>query len=435
VRWQIALLIAVVSAVTYIDRLNFAIAGSAIQTEFHFSTATMGWLLSAFVLGYALFQIPNGWLADRLGGRRMMTFAVIWWSAFTAATALAPRWHLVGWFSIAWAFGVVRFLVGVGEAAAWPTASRMVGLWLGEDQRGMGSSLNLIGVGASGLMAPLLIAWILGLYGWRPAFLLCAAMGLVLAVVWYVLTRDRPEEHPGVNAAELAEIHAGELASPPAVPSTRVLYRTMLASRSVWGLSLGYFCPGYPIYIFHTWFFIYLVRVRHLSLLRSGVWDSGPYLAILILAPLGGWLSDRASLWLGRTSGRRLAAAAGMIASAVLLWTGAHATSQPLALTLLCCAAGFNMFGAASWWATTIDLLPQATASLAGVMNAFGNLGGWAAPIATGYFAVAFGWTFALDVAALVSLAGAALWFLVDAGQPLTLPDIRSEGLASTPRP
>lgn len=417
IRWQIAIFLVAIAALTYLDRLNFGIAGKAIQDEFGFSTTQMGWLLSAFVLGYALFQIPGGWLADRIGARRMMTFTVIWWSVFTALTAIAPQLPLAKWFGVAWSFAMVRFLVGVGEAASSPTSSRVVSTWMGKERRGLGSSLTLLGIGIGGTFAPLAITRTMQAFGWRSTFFLCALVGLVVALCWFLDVTDRPEQHPRINNAELELIYPGE--QPPfhraESPARRTIpYARILTSRSAWALSLGYFCQGYPIYIFHTWFFIYLVRVRGLSVLRGGLWDAAPYLAIVILAPLGGWTSDRLSRLLGRSYGRRISVWLGMGGSALLLWTGANQSNVPLALTLLACAAGCNMFAAASWWAATIDLAPESPASLAGFMNTFGNLGGWLAPIGTGYIAVQFGWTAALDVAAIVSLFGAVAWFWVD---------------------
>ena len=180
VRWHILLLLGVIAALTYLDRLNLSIAGKHIQDEFAFSTETMGWILSAFVLGYALFQVPGGWLGDRLGPRGVLTAAMIFWSAMTAATALAPRLPLVQWFGVAWSFAVVRFLVGMGEATVFPNISRMTAFWMSARERGLASSLWLVGIGAGGMVTPLLVGRISERWGWRASFYVCAAIGVVI---------------------------------------------------------------------------------------------------------------------------------------------------------------------------------------------------------------------------------------------------------------
>ena len=126
VRWQIVGLLGIIAALTYLDRLNLSIAGEYIQNEFAFSTQTMGWILSSFMLGYALFQVPVGWLGDRFGPRNLLVIALLWWSLFTAATAIAPNLPLAGWFGVAWSFAIVRFLIGVGESATFPNSNKVV---------------------------------------------------------------------------------------------------------------------------------------------------------------------------------------------------------------------------------------------------------------------------------------------------------------------
>src|ERR1700704_1468604 len=151
VRWQVVTLLAVVAALTYVDRLNLGIAGKQLVEEFKFDNQTMGFILGAFSLGYALFHIPGGWLADRFGARRVLAFAVLWFSAFTALTAVAPRLPFLAPLGAAWSFVIVRFTMGLGEAAAIPVGNKLMAYWLGDRERGFGTSLFLAGVGAGGI--------------------------------------------------------------------------------------------------------------------------------------------------------------------------------------------------------------------------------------------------------------------------------------------
>ncbi len=422
VRWHMAALLTLITALTYLDRLNLGIAGQFIQQEFRLSTETMGWILSGFVLGYAIFQVPGGWAGDRYGPRRMLTFAILWWSVFTAMTALAPRLPIRAVLGLAWSFFIVRFLIGVGEAATLPNANKVVAYWLGIKRRGIGNSLFLMGVGVGGVSTPMLIAWLMQRWGWRESFYVCGMLGVVIALGWHLYATNRPEEHPRVNAAELELIRADAADSTRAGMHRRPPWKRLLSSRSSWALMLSYFCEGYPNYIFYTWFFMYIVQARHLTVSQGGFWGAAPFLAIVILAPIGGWFSDFAVHRLGKRRGRQTAAWLGMLSSAVLLTTGAHAENNTLAILLLGAACGFNIFSTSTWWATCIDMAPNFSGSLSAMMNTWGNIGGAISPVLTAYLATRFGWPRALDFAAGISFLAVVLWFWVNADENLEAP-------------
>jgi ACS family glucarate transporter-like MFS transporter len=422
VRWGIMALLAAVSALTYLDRLNLSIAGQYIQDEFAFSTQTMGWILSAFVWGYMLCQIAGGWLGDRYGPRWVLTLAILWWSAFTAGTAVAPRLPLAAWWGLPSSFVTMRFMIGVGEASTFPNANKLVANWLGATHRALGNSLPFAGIGLGGSVTPVLIAWLMQRWGWRTSFYICGLLGMLVALVWNRYATDRPEQHWGVNAAELAVIRANRIENQTGGISGGPLrsappWKRMLSSRSIWALVLSAFCVGYQAFIFYTWFYIYLVRVRGLTVMQGGVWGAAPFLAIAILAPLGGWFSDRAVERFGHRRGRRTALWLGILCSGATLWLGAHAIDIPAAIVLLALAAGSNLFATATVWAVCIDLAPTFSGSLSGLMNTFGTLGGAVSPILTAYIASRWGWPQALDCAALSSVIAAVLWLGVDASE------------------
>jgi ACS family glucarate transporter-like MFS transporter len=416
-------LLLIISALTYLDRVNLSIAGKIIQDEYGFSTQAMGWILSAFVLGYALFQVPAGRFGDRYGPRGVITWASLWWSIFTAATAIAPRLPLVGWFGMAWSFVIVRFLVGAGEAAAYPNGNKIVAFWMAPRQRGLGSSLITTGSGVGGAVTPMLIVWIMQHWGWRSSFYLCASLGVIVALGWQLYATAHPEDHPHVNTAELEMIRTG--LTPPlrdAQPTNhgqRLPWSKILSSLTVWSLILSYACLCYPAYIYYTWFYIYLVRERGLTLMQGGLWGSTPFLAIMLMAPLGGWASDRLVARIGKQRGRQGTVWLGVACSAILLSAGAHTANNTLAILLLAASAGFNIFACVSWWATCIDLTRNYSGSLSGLMNMCGNLGGWLAPIGTAFIATRLGWPRALDFAALLTLIAGVLWILVNADHNL----------------
>jgi ACS family glucarate transporter-like MFS transporter len=424
VRWRIVLVLAIVAGVTYIDRLNLGIAAKFILEEYKLSTQSMGWILGAFSLGYAVFHVPGGWLADRYGPGRVLAGAILWFSIFTALTAVAPSLLIVNLLGPAWAFAIVRFTMGLGEAAALPVGNKMMAYWLGEKELAFGTSIFLAGVGAGGVVAPFFISWLIRQWGWRASFFVSGAVGTALAIVCYTYVTSRPEDHPGVNAAELGLIHGpGKFEKDAASPNTNVSavpWRKILATRSIWALMISHFCLVYPVYIFFTWFFVYLMKARGITITKASFWASAPFVANVFMVPLWGWLSDRAVEQLGKRMGRRSSAWLAIGGSALLLWSGSQTANNTLALLQLAIAAGFNFAASAVLWTTCNDISAKFSGSISGSMSTFGSLGGWVSPVLTGYVAAKFGWTAALNLAAAITIVSGLAWFFVDAEQTIT---------------
>jgi ACS family glucarate transporter-like MFS transporter len=414
VRWQMMALVTITTILTYLDRLNFSIAGHFIESEFSFSLRTMGWILSSFLFGYSLTQIPGGYLADRFGPRKVLILAISWWSVLTAATAIAPLLPLTRWFGVAYSFALIRLLIGIGEAPSSPSYTKVVANWMGRKRTGLGSSFNLFGIGLGGALSPVLITSIMQRWGWRTAFGICGVLGIIVALVWYFSATDRPEQHPRVNRAEINLIGRGRTSETVTTTKIAVPWGRIVANRSVLALVLGYFCQGFPIYFFHTWLFIYLIKVRGFSLTQGGFYGATPYIAIAVMSPLGGLFSDFAVRALGKPMGQRVAVWLGMFSSAGLMWAGAHAPNKVTAILFLAAAAGCNMFASVTFWAACIDLGQRYSGSVAGLMNTFGNLAGAFSPIVTAYVASMFGWTSALTLAAIVTVGSGLSWLGVD---------------------
>jgi MFS transporter, ACS family, glucarate transporter len=431
VRWHILGILSLIMVATAFGRLNLGIAGKSIQEEFHLSSQAMGWIFGAFAFGYALFQIPSGWAADRFGPRKTLTLAILWWATLTMAMNLVPFLTLRLSLNLAWTFGVVRFLTGLGEAASYPSANRMVAFWTTKTERGIGSSLLLGGVGAGGVMAPALFALTMQHWGWRSSFLVSGTFALIVASVWLVFSTNRPEEHPRINPAELKILDADQRAlnCGPSV-SVRTPWRKILSNRSVWALLLSYFFHGYTPFIYFAWFFIYLTHVRGLTVAKGGLWGTTPFIAMTLMSPIGGWLSDKAVKRFGTRRGRQSTAWFGMACSALLLWLGSRTTNNAGAILLLAGAAGFSNFAAPSWWAACIDLAPNHSGSLSALMNTCANSAGGVAPVLTAYIATTFGWARALDFAALMSFTAGVIWIFVDASKSVETSEINLRGPA-----
>ena len=419
-RWHVVMLVAVVSGLTYFDRLNLGIVAKNIQEEFQFTAQTMGWILGAFSLGYALFHIPAGWLADRFGARRVLAGAITWFSLFTALTAIAPRLPILNWLGAAWAFAIVRFLMGAGESAAMPVGNKMMGRWLGPKERALGTSTFLAGVGAAGIIAPILITRMATDFGWRMPFLVLAIVGILIAFGCYSYVTDRPEDNRRVNAAELVLIRGvTRVGAQHAESRGAIAWNRVFSNPSVWGLMISHFCLVYPVYIFFTWFFIYLVRVRGITVSRASFWGSAPFVANVIMVPFWGWLSDRAAQKLGKGKGRRAAVWAGVAGSALLLWSGSHTINNTAALIQLAIAAGFNFAASAILYTACTDISMNSSGSVTGIMATFGSLGGSASPVVTALIATKLGWSYALDFAAVVTIISGLPWFFIDASRTI----------------
>lgn len=415
VRWRIAMLLLFVISLTYVDRLNIAIAARHIQAEFAFDDVQIGLILSAFPLGYALFQIPGGVLADKFGPRCLFAWALFLWSAFTALTAIAGDLPSAGWWGIAWSFFFFRLLVGIGEAPAFPAANKMVSLWMAASERSLGSGIFIAGLGVGGVIAPPLIIWLASHWGWRASFWVTGALGLPLLVAWLWYVRDDPAEHRSVSQSELKWIRSpGQAGSATARIRDRIPWRALFSHPGVWALVLSYFLAGYVAYIFFTWSFKYIVDVRKVPEVAAAAWATGPFLAMAVLAPLGGWVSDRLVAALGRKRGRQVSVIGAMGLASLLLLLGGRIEHTYVAITLLALAAGFTGFAMVNWWAATTEIAEEFSGSLAGIMNTAGNLGGAVSPSLTPLLAGTLGWTAALYVAAGAAALAALLWLFID---------------------
>jgi ACS family glucarate transporter-like MFS transporter len=422
VRWKIVLMLTAISALTYIDRLNLQVAGKYIQDEYGFNTETMGWVLGAFSLGYSLFHVPGGWLGDRFGPRRVLALTVLWSSVFTALTAAAPSLAASGFLSVAWSFAVVRFLMGSGEAAANPVGNKTIAYWLGRKERAFGTAVFLAGVGVGGTIAPPAINWITKNWGWRVAFIACGVLGVAVSAAWYAYVRNRPEEHPGVNAEELALIidPTEKEANAARAKNHRITledWGKILRSPSVRGLMFCHFCLVYAVGIFYNWFFIYLVRVRGLAATKASWWTSAPFLATIFMVPLWGFLADRAAVRFGKRTARKGTVWLGIGLSAIFLVSGSQTADNNLAALQLAAAAGFNLGASAILWTTCTDITRSFAGSVSGSMVTFGSLGGWVSPVVTAKIATGYGWPYALDFAALVMTLGGLAWVFINADE------------------
>jgi MFS transporter, ACS family, glucarate transporter len=411
VRWFLVFWLFVLSAVSYLDRVNISIAVGPIAESYHLSDVQMGPVFSAMLFGYALFQTVGGRLADRFGPRRVLAGGVLWWGVFTALTAMVPA-KITGAIFI---FVVVRFLLGAGEAVIYPSANQFIARWIPTSERGIANGWIFAGVGAGAGLTPLLITQIMVRYGWRTSFWVCSIIGFAAGVVWFVMARDSPGEHAGVSAAELAVIRSGLTQDGPRNdPKALVPWRRVIQSKEVWAITLSYFCYGYVAWIFFSWFYRYLSKVRGLDLKASALYTMLPPVAMLAGSVVGGAINDRLSKRLGPRVGRCGVAVFAIAAAGVFIAWGSQVQSARLASVVLAGGAGSLYLSQSSFWSVTVDIAGASAGSVSGFMNMGNQIGAAITATLTPWIAARFGWTTSFLVAAGLCVVGAASWLVVD---------------------
>lgn len=417
VRWLLIFWLFVLSCVAFLDRVNMSVAGSSIADTYGLTNVQLGAVFSAFLWGYALFQTVGGWLAVRLGPRRVLAVGVLWWGIFTALTAAVPP-SISGALVI---FVGIRFLLGAGEAIIYPASNQFVSRWIPVDERGIANGLIFAGVGVGAGVSPPLITWVMLHHGWRASFWVCAAMGIVAGAIWFVMARDTPAKHPWVSPSEREKIDAGlTLGGTPAETSAanasgaRIPWGKILASREVWAVTLSYFCFGYVAWIFFSWFYIYLAKVRGLNLKASAFYATLPFLAMALCCALGGMLNDRLTKWRGERLGRCGVATVSISLTAVFLVAGARADSAQVASLVLAGGAGTLYLAQSSFWSVTADIGGNSSGAVSGFMNMGAQAGGAVTAILTPVIAEHYGWTASFLAAAALCVVGALAWLAVD---------------------
>ena len=415
IRWFLVFWLFVLSAVSYLDRVNISIAGGAFTDAYQLSNVQLGKVFSAMLVGYALFQTVGGRLADRFGARRVLTLGVIWWGVFTALTALVPA-SMTG---ALYAFAAVRFFLGAGEAVIYPAANQFIARWIPFRERGIANGLIFAGVGAGAGFTPPLITYFMMHYGWRSSFWVCAVIGFLAGAVWFLAARDTPAEHKLVSPSELAEIQSGLSLEPAAATAGKqtpmlVPWRSVLRSKEVLGLTVSYFCYGYVAWIFFSWFFIYLSKVRGLNLKASSRYSMLPFIAMALGCLLGGVLNDRLTRRYGPRVGRCGVAAVAVVIAGLFIAFGAYAHSTPVASMILAGGAGALYISQSSFWSVSADIAGTSSGSVSGFMNMGAQIGAAITASLTPWIAARFGWSASFLVAAALCLVGAGSWLLVD---------------------
>jgi ACS family glucarate transporter-like MFS transporter len=411
VRRRILAILVSFSLFSYMLRMNISVAQQFMVPELGLSDIQVGQIFSAFMVGYALFQVPAGVWGDRRGPRFVLTVAVLSWGFLTLMTGLIPGLVVRGAAAAFLSLLISRFMLGVGEAAMYPVAAGVVANWMPVQEHAFSNAVVMGGntVG-SALTAPL-IAIIMKAFGWRFSFYLTGVFPFALAGLWWWQARDHPEQHPAVNRGELALIAASRAAGSATgqAPSWRSLWKNW----NIAFLCMSYFLTSYVMFVFVFWLYKYFVEVRKFTLVGGGWALSLPFVLATAALPSMGYLSDRLSATRGALFGRRTVAMGCLVFCGLLLLVGTEASGPWMAVAAVSLSVACLFSTEGPYWSTVIKLAGPHAGAAGGLMNMVGNLGGAVSTAAMPFLVHIFGWFGALACASVVAIIAAALWLLI----------------------
>ncbi|POP44021.1 MFS transporter [Superficieibacter electus] len=388
-RYIILLIIFIVTAVNYADRATLSIAGTEVAKELHLSAISMGYIFSAFGWAYLLMQIPGGWLLDKFGSKKVYTYSLFFWSLFTFLQGF------VDMFPLAWAgisMFIMRFMLGFSEAPSFPANARIVAAWFPTKERGTASALfNAAQYFSLAIFSPLL-GWLTFAWGWEHVFTVMGVIGFMLTGLWVKFIHN-PTDHPRMSAQELDYITKGGAVvdmdhKKPGVTTTgpKLHYiKQLLTNRMMLGVFFGQYFINTITWFFLTWFPIYLVQDKGMSILKVGLVASIPALCGFAGGVLGGVFSDHlikrgATI----TLARKLPIVLGMLLASTIILCN-YTNNTTLVVTLMALAFFGKGFGALGWPVIS-DTAPKEIVGLCGgVFNVFGNVASIVTPLVIGY--------------------------------------------------
>ncbi|HHW9622465.1 TPA: MFS transporter [Staphylococcus aureus] len=412
VRWMFALAFFFIGVIAYMDRANISYIAKQLMDDLGMTKPQFGLLASFFSLGYALMQVPSGMLAEKFGPRKMITIALVWWSAFTILTGMIKNHGLIY---------LVRFLFGVGEAPMYPSNAVFNSFWFSKNEKGRASSALLAGSYFGPVLAPIVTIAIVNAFNWQAVFYIFGAVGILMAVLWAIIAKDLPEQHRMVNEAEKRfimenrDIVATEKSSPP--------WNDFFKRFSFYAIAIQYFVVQFIITLFLIWLPTYLTEVFHVNFKEMSI-SSLPWLLMFFLILSAGAISDRV-VGLGRSKfvARGVIAIAGFIVFAVSIIFAVRTGNLYVSIFWLSLGLGGIGISMGMSWAAATDLGRNFSGTVSGWMNLWGNIGALISPLLAGLFVEHLGWTMTFQLLIVPAVIAVIMWFYVKPDQPLIVSD------------
>ncbi|PAL21772.1 MFS transporter [Sphingopyxis sp. GW247-27LB] len=393
-------ILAALSIITFIDRLAIAVTGPAIQKDLNITPDEWGWVLSAYVIAYAVFEIPSGAMGDKHGYRKELTRITVWWSFFTAITAVCRNF---------WQLAAARFLFGLGAAGAYPNMTGVLYRWLPARERARGQGVIWAASRFGGALAPLLLVPANKYFGWQAVFVILGAVGFVWAVVWWRWFHDRPAEQPGISDEEVALIGSDEGVSHAGTPWSKLMGLPQL-----WLISVAYFFYAFGAWFFFGWFPVWMVKAGF-TVDEMGLYGSVPFLLGIVGNLAGGVLCDRLAERIGIRRAYSLIAGICLTLTAALLVAMSLATGKFAIVALAGTAFMVMDLMLPAAWTMCMAIGGRYGGTASGMMNTAGNFGGFVCSVAFGYVVAATGnYNLPLQGVAAMVLIAALLFALID---------------------
>jgi MFS transporter, ACS family, glucarate transporter len=396
--------------ITYLDRISIGLVGKRIMSEFHLSNAQFGWVLSAFSLAYALFEIPSGIMGDRKGQKVVLTRIVLWWSLFTALTGATT-----GLLSLV----IVRFLFGVGEAGALPNTSGVISRWFPANEISRGISASLTGQIAGAAIAPFIVVPLAMAFGWRMTFFVNGFIGLLWVIVCVRWFRNNPSEMRGITEEEKFFIEKNRCFTSH---SQNISWKKILKNRSLFALVLSFFCSQWGMYFFIAWMPIYLQQGRHFSETNMKFITSLIFIPAIVTNLAVGVLSDWLVKKKGLKFGRRSIGMLSLGLNSILFLIEATTLNNTILVIGLIIGFACQLILGIAAFGVCIDIGGNYAGTVASVMNCIGQLGAFSLAIVFGKIVdTTHSFNAPLFVISGLMLIGCLLWLLVDPTEKLIM--------------
>lgn len=402
-RTGILVLLCSLSAITFLDRLAIAVTEPGIRADLHFGPDKWGWVLSAYVLANALFEIPSGARGDRHGQRSELTRIVSWWSGFTIAT---------GWCRNFLQMVSARFLFGLGTAGAYPNASGVIGEWFPQQEHARIQGFVWAAGRLGAALAPLLLVPLERACGWRAVFWVMGAVGVVWAITWWMWFRPEPEVIAGIAPCEPPDTTAQSVQTSARI---EIPWRRLVALPHLWLIMAAYFCYAWGSWFFFGWFTTWMVRGEGFSVEEMGIFASFPFVMAMFGNLIGGGLSRGLVLKMGDVSAYRWVTTTCLVSGAALLLAMSVVRGHLAVVALATASFGIMDLMLPSAWAMCMRLGGRCGGTATAMMNTAGNLGGWVCALVFGYVVKATGnYNLPLQMIAAMVLVAALLFARVD---------------------
>jgi MFS family permease len=408
----VLVLLMAVGVITFLDRINISVAGASIMQDLGLSTRQWGWVLSSFILSYGLLQMPLGAWGDRSGQRKVLSIIVLWWSLFTIFTGMAGGFAMLL---------VIRFLFGIGEAGAYPNMTGVVGRWFPKRETARAQGYLWAASRIGGALTPLIVVPVMLTLGWRMAFYLLGACGILWVIIWYAWFRNHPSENRRISERELDEIKADEVRAGETMSiqakaeKLKIPWKIILRRNQFWILLSMYFFYAWGSWFFFSWFPVFLEEGRGFAKSELTYAVAVPFLFSVLGNITGGYLSDRLSARYGLKIGRKAVSVSALALASVLMFLAGFIPGKLQVFIFLSLCFGIFDLMLPGAWAICLDIGKKYGGTISGAMNTAGNIGGFVCASVFGYLVEATGnYNFPLYVIAGMLLTSAALFLLLN---------------------